>query len=147
MKKVIITCLIVVCIFSAISVSSAAANQYYQFYLSNTGRKYNVYEEHNNTKIIKYDKGTVNTSYNNAPGWGMAFCLKYKYYQNGSYNWVTATITSPGLWISGADTKYLTYVNANDSYLRPHYVAARIDDDYSGYYYCEGVFNADKTNP
>lgn len=145
--KTIISGLLAACCISVMSVASLAANEDFNFYLCNTGSEYIACTEHSNLKIYANDDATVKTTYNNAPGWGFAICMMYRYYFSGEYYWNIDTITSPGMWISGLDTKHPHYTNGNNAVNRPHYVGARIDNDYYGPYSCEGVFNADYTNP
>lgn len=144
LKRKIITALMTVLMLSSISVNAMAANVNYKFRLSNTDTSYNVYTDESNVKSYVNENATVSATFNTAPGWGYAFCLKHR---TSLTTYITDTVTSPGQWISGTGTIHPAYLSGHNVVGRAYYVAARIDNDYYGTYYVEGKFNSDYTNP
>ncbi len=142
MRKIILSALMSL-VLLCFGVDTLAANVPYNFTLHNTDTAYNVYGDQGNIKVYANDSSTVKTTDNNVPGYGTAFCMKHKY--GDSY--ITDTVTSPGQWISGCGTIHPPYLYNHNVTNRTYYVAARIDNDYSGTYYVAGSFNSDYTNP
>ncbi len=150
MKRIkgIITGLLMIISIVGMSVPVLAANESFSFYLPNTDTTYSVCTSHSNNKSYANDSATVKTTSNNAPGWGMAFCMKHRYIgSDGLPHYQTDTVTSPAFWISGLGTVHPTYLSGHNITGRDYYVAARIDNDYTGYYSSAGKFNSDYTNP
>lgn len=147
MRKIRIPKLILlVAMVSAIGVGmvmpASAANISYAFNLGNTGTTFNRYPGGANTKVYSGDPATVRTYSNNAPGYGFAFVMQYRILLG--YN--TATVSSPKYWIKGAGITHPVYASGQNVTNRNYYVAARIDNDYSGTYSCSGYFNSDYVN-
>lgn len=134
--------IMLVCLFGSITATAYAANVPCSFTLSNNGKAYTIQTNGSNTKVYANDPSTVATAYNDAPGWGFAFCMAY---YNSGYH--IATVTSPGYWISGIGEIHPPYLSGQNQTGRAYYVGARIDDDYSGTYTCAGAFNSDYTTP
>lgn len=146
--KVIISGLMIVCVLFSMVFPAFAANESFSFYLPNTDTTYSVCTSFSNVKVYANDRATVKTTSNNAPGWGMAFCMKHRYIgSDGLPHYQTDTVTSPAFWISGLGTVHPTYLSGHNITNRAYYVAARIDNDYTGYYSSAGKFNSDYTNP
>lgn len=142
-NRIIVATLLIICCLSTLSVSALAGNESFTFYLPNTGTYYSVCTTHTNEKWYENESATVKTTSNNAPGWGMAFCLKHRTIDG----FETDTVTSPGQWISGTGTIHPPYLSGHNITYRNYLVAARIDNDYTGYYSSAGKFNSDYTNP
>lgn len=138
-----VSVLMSIALASACFINGMAANEYYEFKLRNTDTSYNVYTGSSNLKSYAADSATVNATYNIAPGWGFAFCLKH----STSAGYITDTVTSPGQWLSGTGTIHPPYLSGHNVVNRYYYIAARIDNDYTGEYGVRGVFNSDYTNP
>lgn len=141
-KKSLVVFLLVAALCS-FTFTAFAANEPFSFTLLNTGQAYHFQDGICNVKTYANNPATAATNYNNAPGWGFAFCMAYK--QNGVFN--IATVTRPGYWISGVGIIHPPYKSGQNITGRCYYVGARIDNDYSGPYTCTGKFNSDYTVP
>ncbi len=139
-NKIVVSVLIVLC-FSGMVVSVNAADQNFEFYLTNTGTSFWTYPNTSNTKTYANNDGTIRTKLNEAPGYGMLCHLSYK---NSSNQYCQATENK---WFSHSQLKHPAYLDGQNQTNRPYYVSGRIDNDYYGHYTCNGKFNADYTNP
>lgn len=121
-----------------------AASKSYSFNLKNTGTGYVLYTGVSNTKIYASNPATVRTNYNNAPGAGFSFLLKcLDPAKPGLASYITATQAG---WIKGANIKYLQYLPQRNYTQHDFLIAARIDNDYTGMYSCNGYYNSDYVN-
>ena len=146
--RILITGLLVVSALSVFSTPVFAKNEEFRFLLKNTGQDYNVYPYNSNEKLYVNDRATVKATYNNTPGWGMAFIMMHRYYDGvGNVSYERDTISRPAFWISGTGTIHPKYLTGHAFAHRNYHVAARIDDDYNGQYRSQGVYNSDYTNP
>lgn len=118
-----------------------AANEEFSMSMGNTGTTFNILTSYNGAKQYEEDPATLKVTYNNAPGWGFLVCLKHRYYSNGMYMW--ATDTEPQ-WVSGLGVYYLSYYSGCNVIGRNYYFAARIDDDYTGFYTLSGMISPDQ---
>lgn len=149
--KRLLTLFILICIMASIAViPTYADNEDFDFTLTNTLTAYNTYPHASNPKMYAADNATVRVfdsgSDKYAPGWGFAFAMKYLNPNNNSY--FLATKVSPAYWIRSNTADPIVhpaYENGENIVNRYYYVAARIDDDYTGTYECSGRFNSDYT--
>ena len=145
--RILITGLLVVSALSVFATPVFAANENFGFSLRNTGKEYNVCTWHTNEKLYVNNAATVKTTSNDAPGWGTAFVMMHKYTDIGGHDiYEKDTVYSPAYWISGIGQVHPKYLPGHAVAHRKYYVAARMDDDYSGYYACYGRFNSDWTD-
>lgn len=126
----------------AMSLPVSAGNVSFAFNLKNTQKKYNTCEDGSNKKVYSGDSASVRIQSGYAPGYGFSFIMQYKFMLSYS----SATVTSPRYWLSGAGIVHPAYASGQNKTNRYYYVAARIDDDYSGSYSCSGYFNSDYVN-
>lgn len=146
--RILITGLLVVSALSVFATPVFAANENFGFSLRNTEKRFNVCTWHYNEKWYEKNDATVKTTSNDAPGYGAAFIMMHKYTDlNGNEIYERDTYEKPACWISGIDTKHPKYLPGHAITYRKYYVAARMDDDYYGYYSCYGKFNSDYTEP
>ncbi|MCQ2534817.1 MAG: hypothetical protein MJ172_09650 [Clostridia bacterium] len=139
-RKYLITALC--CLTMASSwISVDALNNQFTYKLYNTDTSFNTYYSTSNTKAYASEPATIKTEYNNAPGAGFAFVLRH--YNSGPYL-VTGTNQ---VWISGRATTHPTYMSGHNVVNDQFYIAARIDNDYSGPYNTTGKYDSDYTNP
>lgn len=139
-RKIMITTLCCLTMLSSWMNVDALNNQF-TFKLRNTDTTFNTYYDTYNTKLYVNESATIKTEYNNAPGAGFAFVLKH---YNADSNLVTGTNQ---VWFSGTTTKHPTYISGHSIVNKKYYIAARIDNDYTGPYNTTGKYDSDYTNP
>jgi len=139
MKKKIVAIVSAVLMVGTMSIPVSAGNISYAFNLGNTGKLFKTYTGGSNEKVYSGDSASVRISSGYGPGYGFAFIMQYKTWVGYS----AATLTSPPAWLSGSGMVHPVYASGQNKTGRDYYVAARIDDDYSGTYSCRGYFNSD----
>lgn len=141
MKK-IVSILLVLAMIAAFTVPVFAANVGYSFNLTNEeGRDFTVYKDASNTKLYVSQPGSIRCT-TNAMGLGYRMHLVAKNWFGLS--WPQATVSN---WFSGTNVvRHPEFLENMAKENKDYYIAGRIDDDYSGPYYANGVFNSDNTS-
>lgn len=136
-RRIVAAILMLVLVLS--TVSALAADQAYSFSLNLPIGNTTMYIDttNSNQKVYAANDGTVKCSSTNAPGYGYLLCLANK------KNYAQATGTR---WLSYAgQKKYLAYLSGQNIVGDSYHVAGRYDNDYTGSYGIDGMFNSDKT--